>query len=803
MDELRILEYDKIIQKVSGQTVSALGKTAALELMPEPEPEVVRERLLETKQAVFALGKKGTLPIGDFGDIKDSAVYAKKGGVLTMAQLLAVALQLEIVGKVTGYLKSDITEANLLVNIGQTLARDKSLEDRIRFSILSDTEMADNASPELKRIRRGIVMQNESIRAQLNKMITSSSYEEILREQIITQRDGRWAVPVKQEHVNRVAGTHLGRSKGGATVFIEPQAVTGANNKLRELEAAEKDEIDRILAEMSVQVGDFAHALILNQELLISLDLIFAKGRLAEEMEAVCPEIGSGFMLEIEEGRHPLIDPEKVVPISLKVGEDDMRALIITGPNTGGKTVTLKTAGLFVLMCEAGLFLPASRVKMPLFKKVYADIGDEQSIEQSLSTFSSHMQNIVNITDTAGSDSIVLLDELGAGTDPTEGAALAISILEYLRERGALVLATTHYTELKKYAMVDETVENASMEFDVKTLRPTYKLRLGIPGSSNAFEISRRLGLSGSIVDRAADHMDSGSIAFESVLEEAERSRKEATKGLEEADIIRAELESEQEIFDKKQREFNEKKEKILEKAREEAEEKINEAEEYAEIIKAELKALVDDAESGDFYRRLDENKKQLKSIKEEYKKEAPEKNKEAKKQRQNKKISGKKPEKLTVGDDVYVMSLDQDAEVVTAPDERGEVQVQLGRMRMSLPVSDLRIIECGGKNKIGAGGKYESTGRTGIVRDKLYAVKNTLDVHGQNLDDAIMNVDKYIDDAYLAGLGEVSIIHGLGEGILKNGLRKMLRSNKHVKTCHKGSPFEGGDGVTIVELKK
>jgi DNA mismatch repair protein MutS2 len=813
-----VLEYDKIIRLLAERTASALGAKEALALRPVPVYETVKERLAETAQAVSVMMRKGALPLGEFGDIKQPVQYADKGGVLTMAQLLTVARQMNIARRASVFLRSDVTDVPILSNIAVAIESDKYLEERIESSILSETEMADAASPELRRIRRNIHIQNDSIRAQLNKMITSASYADLLRDQLVTQRDGRWVVPVKQEHVTRVSGIIHDRSKGGATVFIEPQGVVNANNALRQLEADEAAEIERILAELSASVAGIAHSLLLNQELLIALDLIFAKGKLAEDMKATQAVIHEGAMsLRIEAGRHPLIDPEKVVPISLSVG-DGYNSLIITGPNTGGKTVTLKTVGLFILMTEAGLFVPAPEAVIPLAEEVFADIGDEQSIEQSLSTFSSHMKNIVEITSGAGHMSVVLLDELGAGTDPTEGAALAISILEELRSRGTIVLATTHYTELKKYAISEEGVENASMEFDIETLSPTYRLRLGTPGRSNAFEISRRLGLSSRIVDRAATYMDSGSITFEAVIEEVERDRIAAAEEREEAERVRADLEKRRADFQRSKRDFEEKREAMLEKASKGAAGKIEEAEEYADIIKAELKALIEDTKEaratdlnrGDLYRRLDDQKKMLGALKEDYTHKGINKKVNTKKINESKKE--KKPaiiknNEIKIGDFVAVKDFDTEAEILTLPDDRGDVSVQIGRIKMTVPVSSLRRAEenpAGNANsKSGRAGKSgKSSGHVSIVRTKMNSISSSVDVHGQNLDDASMNVEKYIDDAFLAGLHEVSIIHGRGEGILKAGLRRLLKANKHVKAIRPGDAFEGGDGVTIVTLK-
>ncbi|MDR1496224.1 MAG: endonuclease MutS2, partial [Clostridiales Family XIII bacterium] len=547
--ECVVLEYDKVVRLLTERASSTLGTAEAAALLPATDAGEIRRRLGETSEAASCIMRRGTPGVGEFGDISAALTYADKGGCLTMAQLLSVAVQMAAARRAASFLKGDSGEGHgsgvvrggyargddgfdgsgdsVLAEIASALFVQSALENRITSSILSESEMAEGASAELRRIRRQIGVQSENIRTQLNKFITSPAYRDVLQEQIVTRRDGRWVVPVKSDSAKQLPGVVHDRSKGGATVFIEPQSVVNANNALRELAIEEAREIERILAELSALVAEVADELSLNQDMLARLDFIFAKGLLACDMKAGEPVISEGRVFEVANARHPLIDAETVVPVSLSLGKD-YSTLIITGPNTGGKTVTLKTVGLFVLMARAGLHLPASHAVVPAVKNVFADIGDEQSIEQSLSTFSSHMKNIVDIVGKADKDSIVFLDELGAGTDPTEGAALAISILETLGRCGCLVMATTHYTELKKYALSADGVENASMEFDVETLSPTFRLRVGLPGRSNAFEISRKLGLPEYVVARAAESMDSGSIAFETVIEQADADMRAA-----------------------------------------------------------------------------------------------------------------------------------------------------------------------------------------------------------------------------------------------------------------------------------
>jgi DNA mismatch repair protein MutS2 len=811
----KILEYDKITALLAERTSGAVAASVALALEPVPDVYEISARQSETAEAVFVIGKKGSLPLGEYGDITRDANFADKGGTLTMEALLGIAKHLNIVRTAAAFISSDVPAENIpiITSAAGVMAANKTLEDRIRTSILSDTEMADSASPELKRIRREKIKQGDAVRANLNKFITSATYRDILQDQLVTIRDGRYVLPVRQEHRHKIAGLVHDRSKGGATLFIEPQAVVESNNKLRELEIEEEREIERILAELSAIVGSMAVALRVNQKTLVKLDLIFAKGKLAWDMDAVRPEVGGegdADVLEIEAGRHPLIDAKKVVPVSLSIG-DGFRTLVITGPNTGGKTVTLKTVGLFILMAQAGLHVPATRARIPFVREVFADIGDEQSIEQSLSTFSSHMKNIVEIVKRADSGSFVFLDELGAGTDPTEGAALAIAILESLNEKGAMIFATTHYTELKKYALAADSAMNASMEFDVETLSPTYRLRIGTPGRSNAFEISRKLGLPAYVVDSAEESMDSESIRFDEVIESVETDRIKAERDRAEAEEIRAALEREREKLARKNSEFDKRREDILAKAREKAEHSIDDAREYADIIKEELRAILADAEDlaagigddaparGDLFRRIDENKKLLNSIESDVTKPIQ---KSGKKKRgfESDSASGAKPlhpADIHIGDKVKYGDIDEPAEILALPNEHGEVQIRAGILRMTVPVSSLTrasIDSAPGKTgtkgnaRNSAGGSYA---QNSLVRGKVSSVASSVNVIGNPL-----------DDAALAGLSEVTVIHGLGAGILRDGLRPWLRKHRYVKSVRPGGSGEGGDGATIVALK-
>ena len=565
--------------------------------------------------------------------------------------------------------------------------------------------------------------------------------------------------------------------------------IVNLNNELRELEIAEQAEIERILAELSSAVAEHFHPIMNNQKLLVTLDVIFAKGKLSVRMKGESPEIAAGGELVLKQARHPLIDAKKAVPIDVSVG-GDYTTLVVTGPNTGGKTVTLKTVGLLTVMAQSGLHIPAAGTsRIPVFEEVFADIGDEQSIEQSLSTFSSHMKNIVSILKEADDKSLVLLDELGAGTDPTEGAALAISVLENLKSWGAYTIATTHYNELKKYALSTEGVENGSMEFDVATLSPTYRLLTGVPGKSNAFEIARKLGLSESLIERAQQLLERGDIEFEDVIDNIERDRKKAEKAREEAMRISAAVRKQQEEMNKREEALKAREEEVLRKAKEEARDILKEAKEIASDVSKELRELNKLDSMGERNRQFDRNRTRLR--------EAEGRVAEKLVKRVNQ--SPVNASKLSVGDRVKVLTLDQVGEILTLPDEKGDLQVKIGIMKANINVEDLMFMEEDENSKnSGKSGRYGQ-----LYKSKAQSISMSINLQGKNLEDAIMDMDKYLDDAYIAGLKEVTIIHGRGEGILKEGLRKVLRKHKLAASYRKGKYDEGGDGVTIVTLKE
>ena len=686
-------------------------------------------------------------------------------------------------------MKSDIPPLPIIQSMTELLAEQPGLRENINRCILSEDEISDNASSELRNIRRAIARQNDAIKNKINHIIGSSDNRTYLQDAIVTMRDGRYVIPVKQEHRSRFPGIVHDQSKAGSTLFIEPQVIVNLNNELRELEIAEEAEIAKILSDLSSAVAEHYHDLRNNQKILIQLDFIMAKGKLSGRMKGEEPEINEEGILELVNGRHPLIDPKKVVPINVAVGED-YRTLVVTGPNTGGKTVTLKTIGLLSMMAMSGLHIPAeSKSRIPVFKEIYADIGDEQSIEQSLSTFSSHMKNIVNIVEEADNRSLILLDELGAGTDPTEGAALAIAILEKLYERGAVTVATTHYNELKKYALSSDGVENASMEFNVETLSPTYRLSIGIPGKSNAFEISRKLGLSDELVERAGKLIERGDIEFEDVISAIENDKKKAEAERDEAVLLNIAAKKKLEEAEAKLAEFEKKKSKLMADAREEARAVIKDARETANEVQKELKELSKLDSLGERTRRFDESRKKLKSGEKKY----------AERRIQQVNANPVSADQLKVGDRVKVLSLGQNGEILSLPDKKGNVAVQVGIMKANLNLNDLVLINDGTRKK-----KQPKTPKYGeLYKRKAMNISATVNVQGKYLDDAVMDVDKYLDDAYVAGLEEVTIIHGRGEGVLKTGIRNLLKKNRHVASYRKGNYNEGGEGVTIVKMKK
>ena len=785
---LHVLEYNKIIEMLREQAGSEMTKKVISELMPYLDASEIREHQTETTEAVRLIQHKGPLPVGGFYDIEEIVSFARKGGTLTMAQLLKVLYNMKTAERVKAFLKGDVPDLPVLMAIAELIAEHRDLSAEIDRCILSEDEMADNASPQLRSIRRTIIRQNEALKAKINHILNSSDNKTILQDAIVTMRNGRYVIPVKQEHKARVPGIVHDQSGSGATLFIEPQAVVNLNNELRQLKLDEKAEINRILTDLSERTAEHYHDLKNNQVLLTKLDLFMAKGRLSIDMGADEPEIDQDGILDLKRARHPLIDRKKVVPVNIALG-DGYETLVITGPNTGGKTVTLKTAGLLSLMAQAGLHIPADPgSRVPVYDNIFADIGDEQSIEQSLSTFSSHMKTIVTIVEEAGPHSLTLFDELGAGTDPTEGAALAIAVLEKVASKGASSIATTHYTELKKYAISAEGVQNASMEFDVETLSPTYRLNIGIPGKSNAFEISRKLGLSDSVIERAKQLLEGGDIAFEDVIASLEEDKKIAEEERDEAIAMNIEMKRMREELEEKIRKFERQKEKELERAREQAREIVREARQVSNEVKDELKELSKLESLGERNLAFDKNRRKLRELEK--------KNRSSIKRETSREPVD--PSQLVLGNRVKILSMDQNGEIISLPDEKGDLQVQVGMMKIKVNLRDIMLIDHVPVKK----SKPKKSGYGTLYRKKAQTISVSIDVRGKSLDDAVMDVEKYIDDAFISGLEEVTIIHGRGEGILRKGIQEALKRNKNVKGFRKGSYHEGGDGVTVVKLR-
>ena len=788
---LQTLEYPKIIDMLAAEAGCEGSREMARQLVPYEDPRVIGEELRSTTEAVDLIVRKGPVPTGGIYDIAGSLNYARMGGSLTMKQLLEVYTDLRIAADVVSFMKSEELPALPLIrSLTDLVVTVPGLQQEIDRCILNEDEMNDNASPKLRDIRREIRQQNESIRNRLTRIVNSTENRTYLQDAIVTMRDGRYVIPVKQEYRSRFPGMIHDQSKAGATLFIEPQAIVDMNNRLRELALEEEAEIARILAELSSRVAEHAKELTYNQKLMTRLDFLMAKGRLSRKMKGEEPVItGEDGALYLRSARHPLIDPEKVVPIDVRLG-GDFRTLIITGPNTGGKTVSLKTTGLLALMAQSGLHIPASSEStLPVFKEIFADIGDEQSIEQSLSTFSSHMKNIGGIIDKADYRSLVLVDELGAGTDPTEGAALAISILERLYDGGAVTMATTHYNELKKYALSTDSVENAAMEFDVDTLSPTYRLLIGVPGKSNAFEISRKLGLEPSVIDRASELIERGDMEFENVISSIEEDRKRAADERDEAAAALAEAKRKLEEIEKKERALSEKSDKVIAKAREEARDILRDAKETSRVLQKELRDLEKNMPSTERRKRFEQSRQKLREAEEKYAERVV-------KQVNSAPVSAAD---LKVGDRVKVLTLGQNGSVLTLPDDRSQVTVAVGAIKVNVNLEDLMLIGEGKERKEPA----KSSRYGSLYKAKTAAVSASINVQGENLDDALMDVEKYLDDVYIAGLETVTIIHGRGEGILKNGIRQMLRKNKYVASFSRGAYNEGGEGVTIVKMKK
>ncbi|MGN7483542.1 endonuclease MutS2 [Priestia megaterium] len=780
-----VLEFNKVKEQLQKKVASSLGREKVANLIPSTQYEEVVKWQEATDEATTVLRLRGNVPLGGIFDVRPSVKRAEIGGTLSSNELLDVASTIYAARQVKQFIEQVVEDEDLQLSIItehiEKLMPLPEVEQTIKMSIDENGTVLDGASDQLRGIRQKLRSTESRIREKLESLIRSSSAQKMLSDAIVTIRNERFVIPVKQEYRSAYGGIVHDQSSSGATLFIEPQAIVTLNNELQEAKVKEKQEIERILIALTVQVAEVANELRQNVYLLGELDFMFAKGRYSHELKASKPKMNDRGYIKLVKAKHPLIAQEDVVANDIELG-DQYTSIVITGPNTGGKTVTLKTLGLFTLMAQAGLQIPAlDGSEMAVFKHVFADIGDEQSIEQSLSTFSSHMVNIVDILQKVDHESLVLFDELGAGTDPQEGAALAISILDQVYERGARVVATTHYPELKAYGYNREGVVNASVEFDIETLSPTYKLLIGVPGRSNAFEISKRLGLSAEVIERAKGYIGSETNKVENMIASLEDSRRQSEHELEEAEELRKEAQKLHKELQSQIIEFNEKRDKLYEKAEEKAQATVKAASEEAEKIISDLRkmsqknhALVKEHELIEARKRLEDAVPTLEKSK---KKLA---------------VPKKQERTLQAGDEVKVLSWGQKGTLVERV-SNNEWQVQMGIMKMKVKEKDLEYI---------SSPKPVETKPLATVKGKDYHVNLELDLRGERYENALIRVEKYIDDALLANYPRVSIIHGKGTGALRKGVQEYLKNHRSVKNIRFGEASEGGSGVTVVEFK-
>ncbi len=782
---LETLEYNKITAMLETHARCQIGKERARKLEPLTELAELNAELDLTSEAEAVLFRLGQSPIDEFPDTRDTLKRIKAVSALSMRELLDLASCLRAIRIAKSALTKEPDQIRL-ASMAVNLPSYKFIEDELNRCILNEDEMFDGASPALSRIRRELRVANEKVREKLNSMIRSSTYQQYLQDPIITMRNGRFVIPVKQEYRKQIPGLIHDQSGSGQTLFIEPTAVVELGNTFKKLLAQERDEIERILSELTSMVAPYGEDIYNALILLGEIDLRFAKAQLARDMNAVRPEMNDELRIRIVRGRHPLLDKAKAVPIDIWLGED-FKTLIITGPNTGGKTVTLKTVGLFTLMAQAGMFVPADvGTRLGVFKNVYADIGDEQSIEQSLSTFSSHMTRLVGILKNADDKSLVLLDELGAGTDPIEGAALAMSILETLYGRRSTTLATTHYSEIKAFALARDGMENASMEFDIDKLCPTYRLFIGIPGKSNAFEISKRLGLDDDVINRAKQFLKGEDVRFEDVISGAESQRRIAEQERKLAEQARAELDALRAEVEKEKKKLEETKKGYQAKAREDARRVVADT-------KREMERLIVQIRS-------------MKSINQSEADRVIQASRDAVRERENALVEPEKkvadmsvaPKSVNPGDEVRIVSLEnKKATVLKKPDAKGDVLVQAGIMKIAVRLDDLRLLNEPAKK----GPQTDAAAGKVTLGDK--SVGLSIDVRGKLVDEAIIEVDRYLENAAMNGLNEVMIIHGKGTGALRAGIQSYLKTHRLVESFRQGAYGEGDAGVTAVTIKK
>lgn len=788
---LTTLEYTKIIDLLTEKADSEPGKKLCRELVPSTDLSAIRTAQRETKDALARLFRIGSTSFGSNRDLGFSIRSLEIGSSLSMSELLKLASFLDNVSRIKTYGKKEREDLpnDSLDAYFEGLTPMTQLANEINRCILSEEEMADDASPRLKSIRRSKLSTNEKIHSQLTSMV-NGAYRTFLQDAVITMRDNRYCIPVKAEYKSQVSGMVHDQSSTGSTFFIEPAAVVNLNNQLKELDLQEQEEIEVILGDLSSQAAVHTSELAADQKIMTTLDFIFAKAKLAMEQNATEPIFNTEHYIQIRKGRHPLLDKKKAVPIDVRLGKD-FDLLVITGPNTGGKTVSLKTVGLFTLMGQAGLHIPAlDRSELSIFSEVYADIGDEQSIEQSLSTFSSHMTRVVHILQHADADSLCLFDELAAGTDPTEGAALAIAILNYLHDRGIRTMATTHYSELKIYALSTNFVENACCEFDVETLRPTYRLLIGIPGKSNAFAISSKLGLSDEIINAAKEQISKEDESFEDVIADLEQSRVTIEKEQQEIAEYKERIRTLQEQLQKKNEKIDQAKDKILRDANEKARAILQEAKDVADETIRDFNKV---GASADI--------KELEKKRQKVRDKINEKNGKLALGNNQKKPANQKtvdPKKLKKGDSVKIISMNLKGIVNTLPDARGNLFVQCGIMRMQTNINDLVPV----KEETITAPALQRTNTGKLKMSKSFSVSSEINLLGCTVDEAIAKLDKYLDDAYLAHLPSVRVVHGKGTGALRSAVQSHLKRLKYVKEYRLGEYGEGDAGVTIVTFK-
>lgn len=787
---LKTLEYYKIIDMLEAFATSSIGKNKCRQLRPLDNLTEIETMQQETADALSRIYQKGSLSFSGVKDVRGSLKRLEVGSTLGIGELLAIRSLLENASRAKAYSRRETENEHTdsLDNMFELIEPLSPLATEIGRCILSEDEISDDASTGLRQVRRSMKLTNDKIHTQLSSFVSGNS-RTYLQDAVVTMRNGRYCIPVKAEYKSQVPGMIHDQSSTGSTIFVEPMTIVRLNNEMRELEIQEQKEIEMILSNLSQLAAENLDAIFDDVKLLSELDFIFARAQLAKSQNATEPRFNRDRIIDIKKARHPLIDKHKVVPIDIRIGET-FDLLIVTGPNTGGKTVSLKTVGLLTLMGQSGLHIPAfDNSRLSVFREVYADIGDEQSIEQSLSTFSSHMTNVVRFMETADSDSLVLFDELGAGTDPTEGAALAIAILSTLHERGIRAMATTHYSELKVYALSTPGVENASCEFDVETLRPTYRLLIGVPGKSNAFAISQKLGLPLSIIERAKEQISQEDETFEDVLSNLEESRKTIESEREELASYKEEIKTLKEQLEAKQDKLDQRKERIIAEANEEAHRILREAKDYADqTMRIFNKAGKDSMSAKDLEKHRSDLRKKMDKAGKKVALKTPQKQK-----------STLRPQDLSLGDSVKVMSLNVKGTVSSKPDSKGMLFVQLGILRSKVHISDLQLID----EPVITGPALSRTGAGKIKMNKSASVRTEINLLGKTVDEAVSELDKYLDDAYLAHLSSVRIVHGKGTGALRKGVHNYLKRLKYVQDFHLAEFGEGDAGVTIVEFKK